>query len=432
MKKKKVLILSYYFPPANMTASERIQSWAQFLGKHGFYPVIVTRNWDVDVKNSADLVRPSGQEMLHKKHNDYEVYYVPYKASLKDKALLRFYGRSGYPVYLGLAFLYGIKEVITDWGSPLLPLYKQAEKLLQVDEREWHALIVSGNPFELFHFGYRLHKQFDIPWIADYRDDWTTNEVHLSSNFFKRLIQKLSRKAELRWVGSAAAFMSVSSHYVQKINSLFPAKPGYVLLNGYLPENYTQTAALTGTFTICYTGSLYPKQPIEIFLKAFCRFYSNYPHVKMIFVGIATDYELIQRIRRAIVGYEQAFVFTERVSKEQAIAYQQSASVLLAVAHKDTKGTPGSKLYEYIALQKPVLVCPTDHEIIEDTLRETGQGIFANDVESCYQQLIILNERFQKGDLNSIKTPVSVYAKYSREGQVNILADILHQLQPYR
>ena len=60
-----------------------------------------------------------------------------------------------------------------------------SKKILQKEKFE--HLIISGNPFNLFKFGFLLHKKFKIPWTADYRDAWSTSEIN-----DKNLREKLS------------------------------------------------------------------------------------------------------------------------------------------------------------------------------------------------------------------------------------------------
>ncbi len=425
---KKVIILSYYFPPGNMTASERIYSWAAYLHEHNIYPTIVTRNWDVTVKNSADLVRSAGDTIIHRQYDHYEVYYVPYKQSFKDNVFLNLYGSPFYFFYLILAFLSSLKEVFTTWGSPLMPLYRQAKQLLK--QSQYESLVISGNPFGLFHFGYKLHREFGIPWIADYRDDWTTNEIHLSSNIFKRIIQKLTAQTEKKWVGSAGAFISVSDYYVEKIHSLLPSTKGYTLLNGFIADNYVDIPKIENPqFTISYAGSIYPQQPVEIFLRAAVRLLSENIQLKVNFIGIASDTQVVNRVKKEIVGYESHFEFTERVSKSKAIEIQFNSHLLLVVAHQGLKGTPGSKLYEYIALKKPVLLCPSDHEIIADTLADTGQAFIAENEEACYHLLKKLQGSFlENGAIPMKELREEAINKYSRHAQTSILAEAIHQL----
>jgi len=84
-KKNKIIILSYFFPPCNITASQRALSWAKYLGEFGFYPIVITRNWERPVNYPTDLHHNTHQTVIHQKFGTYEVYYLPYKQSFRDK-----------------------------------------------------------------------------------------------------------------------------------------------------------------------------------------------------------------------------------------------------------------------------------------------------------------------------------------------------------
>ena len=86
---KKILIISYYYPPANFVGSERIASFAKHLYKFGVYPIIITRNWNPNQTNTYEKVLDN--EFKHRIYKTYEEFYMPYIKSLRDK-LFRYNG----------------------------------------------------------------------------------------------------------------------------------------------------------------------------------------------------------------------------------------------------------------------------------------------------------------------------------------------------
>lgn len=69
------------------------------------------------------------------------------------------------------------------------------------------------------------------------------------------------------------------------------------------------------------------------------------------------------------------------------ILLQQKADLLLMLTHRGQKGIPSSKLYEYLAIQKPILCFPSDHDIVEETLLQTKAGIVIDLDNVLYQKL---------------------------------------------
>ena len=395
----------------------------------GYYPIIVTRNWDIPIKHSRDEYKKTGNKIIHEKKGIFEVFYLPFIPTFKNRLFEKFYGSKFYFLYLITALFYGIGENLSSCFTPYKPLYSFCKKLLS-ENKDISLMLISGSPFHLFKFGYKLRKDFGIRWIADYRDDWNTNELFKSSRS-KRILQKISERNEIKWVNSAEFFISVSDHYVNKISKLLGGLPGYTILNGFLSDNYKGLIKCAQDhFTIAYVGSLYPNQPIQIFIEAYKRFIDNTPEIKskVIFVGLAAQPSPLEKIKRITQHYERFFEYTLRISKKDAINIQYNASVLLMVAYGNLKGIPGSKLYEFIALHKPVLVCPSDKGIIQKTLTETGQGYFANNVHECYEMLNKLYSEYGKGFSQAKKINKEKVANYSRYKNVKKFSLLLDKI----
>lgn len=428
---KKILILSYYFPPCNLTASERVQAYALYLNEFGYYPVIVTRNWDIPIKHARDEHKKTGHEILVEKRDNYEVHYLPFKPNLKSKLFAKLTGTRWYFLYLMIAFIYNVGENFSSRFTPFLPLLNYCKKLLKAD-KDFSFLLISAGPFHLFKFGYLLNKEFSIKWIADYRDDWNTFELFDQKNIFKHFVQIISKRNEKKWVGSSSFFISVSDNYVNKISVLHNGLPGYTILNGYISDNYKsiRRTEANNNFTIVYMGSLFPSQRIYLFLNAFKKFIDRHleSNPKVIFVGLKEQQTPYESTKKLMKGYGVYVSYTSRVSKKQAIELQYNANLLLSCSYGNLKGIPGSKIYEYVALKKPVLVCPTDSDIIEDTLSKTGQGYFARDEIECYDLLVKLYSLYGRRICSADNLNEAAVKSFSRFENVKKLAQLIDQI----
>lgn len=422
---KKVLILSYYFPPCNLTPSERIYSWAKYLHETGYYPIIVTRNWDFEIKGFSDELKSSGTDEKFEKFENYEVWYMPYKQSYKESLFTQKNKLPKKILYLVLSFIATISQIFTFRNSPLRPIYLKANELLQNDKKI-DKILVSAYPYALFKFAYLLHKKFKIKWIADYRDDWTSNEILNKSNIH-RFFNFLNSFNEKKWLSTAACFTTVSDFYVEKIKHVIGNVPGYCIQNGFMKENYQNLNAEDkfDKFTITYVGSLYYTQPIEIFLEGVKLFIeTNQPKsFQVIFVGLKNNVEAYQRVLSQITGYNNFFVFTERISKQEAISIQHKSNLLLICTHTNMKGTPGSKLYEYIALKKLVLITPGDQDIVEATLQKTNQALIAT---SSNEVADVILRNYLNPDTSNEIVKMNEIEKYDRYFQAKLLGNILH------
>ena len=86
MVSKKVLIISYFFPPCNLTASQRTYNWGKYFKEFGYDPIIITRKWDYPINTPSDIGKSSRSMDIEVLVNEkYKVYNMPYKSSLKDR-----------------------------------------------------------------------------------------------------------------------------------------------------------------------------------------------------------------------------------------------------------------------------------------------------------------------------------------------------------
>lgn len=405
---KKILIISTFFPPAPLTPSERIFSWAKYFKRYGLYPIIVTRAWDEKTSGYEDSAIESGDEIDIQVHEDYTVYYLPYKSSWYEKTSNKLKGNSFKLFNLPLLLLsYLLEPIFLFRLCPFYKtIYKTSKDLIDRDTQIKYS-IISGAPFLLFKLGYILSKDYpNLKFFADYRDDWTTSRVCFNPNnsAIMEVVRKYTAIFEKKWLKRYAMFFSVSDNYVQTIKDLIKID-GAVAENGFMADNYLTNSEniLYEDFTISYVGYLYPTQPIEIFIDAICKLIDQNPGIKLKvnFIGILNQPEQEQRIKSLIKNYEKHFALLPRIPKKECINIQNKSHLLLLVGHRGIKGTPGSKMYEYLALRKPVLLCPTDHDIMENSLSESKQGLIVENLDECFNTL------------------VSCYKTYSTEHPIN-------------
>jgi glycosyltransferase involved in cell wall biosynthesis len=428
---QKVVIVTYFFPPCNLTASQRSLGWAKYLKQEGFQPIIITRNWEHNINGPDDMHHDSGKELLHSVNPDYEVYYLPFRGNLRDRLYAK-YGKNKYNLFRKvLSFVELIGHSFTNKAIPFSNIHDFTENYIQ-ENKDVKSLIITGNPFEIFRFGYLLNKKFNIPWIADYRDDWNTSEVNFSRGFLDGFLKKMQENDEKKWVKTASCITSISPYYSQKI-SKYVHKPGHVLLNGFFEEDVNPFLQETPfeKFTVVYNGMLYPSQEIEVFLNAFKSFvnqnslYRN--RIVLKFPGILFLKDVAARVSHLMQGFEDVVEMTERISRNEVLKIQAKSHLLLMVAHKGAKGIPSSKIYEYLGLQKPVMICPSDNDILEQTFAPYNVGYIARNEVEAESQLKQLFDQYLMNNVQ-LKADEKYVSTFSRKHQTKVLADILRKM----
>ncbi len=434
---EKVLFITRSFPPSSLTATGRAYSFAKYLHEYGYYPVIITRNWDIVVKQMVDIELPSGTKLNYEKNEHFEVYYIPFKGRIGNRKVFQ-----KNRLYRKIANLIDTYFGSLGWFSPHYDLYRFALKYVK-KSKEIKKAIITVSPFQLLEYGYLLKKKAGIKWVADYRDEWTTEGNIVLRNtptlkgirgrvydFFNSNEKQINR--EKKWSETASSFITVAPQIKTNLEKFLPIK-GRVLVNGYEPEDFyiKEEIQRYDKFTITYAGSLYQTQQIEVLLAAVRSLAEKYNkdfRFQLLFIGGKAFPGMQERILGMMSGYEAFVNLTDRVSKQDSIRMQKSSHLLLLCAHKEKDSIPSSKLYEYMGIANPVLVCPTDNGIIQETLKDTGLVILCDTVEDAIFKVeaeylsFIRNEKIER-NINWEEL-----TNYQRKGLVKILADELNRI----
>jgi hypothetical protein len=391
--------------------------------------MVITRHWTGKELTEAQRMKASGKEEQHVKTDTSEIFYLPYPGSLRDRVFVL--GEKHKIFSMLSKLLTAIYLVLQNFFISFIPchnFYYKAKKLLN-EQKDIEYLIISGNLFEQFFFGYLLKKEFPhIKWVADYRDEWTTSEI-IDFTGLKKWLWKMQSYSEKKWVGKAD-LITANTQYAQRKLGQFHSKNTELLLNGFeVQKPASQPIPKYNKLTILHNGTLYPTQDISLLKEAlnemvvpenFC--------LELSFPGVKHFKLVADKIEEDFKGLPVKLHLSERIPQAELMKLQCDADVMLMVAHKGKKGIVGSKLYEYIGLHKTVLLCPTDYDELESTLKETGLGIIVEDKEALKKELYHLIAMKQKNGV-ILSTPNEVaIEKLSREAQVKQLSKYLNHL----
>ena len=424
---KKILIISYFFPPCNLTASQRVSSWAKHLNKSGYYPIVITRKWEKHIESFKDCHYPTSDGVHITKHDHYEVHYTPYKPNLRD----RLHTKNRFSLIKRFLSLFEIIfQNFSFSACPFSNIYDQANGLIQ-EKQDISAIIVSGNPFIQFRFGYHLNKRYKIPWVADYRDAWTTSTINnIGDTKINSLINKYHRFFEKKWI-KPASLITASSGPIGDSVSKVTGVPSSVIFNGFEPsdfDNYKHIEKNKNIFQVAYIGTLYAGQDISIFIEAFKKFIDKTKaKAKIMFPGLDLDSIQKKRIEKLMMGYENFYETSSRIPKSEILKIEKSSHLLLHVAWKGYDGIIASKIYEYIGSGTNVLVVPGDQGSIDQIVKEAKCGSIFNDSEQTFDFLCDLYEKFKLGRI--IESSINKASEqFTRENQTKELAKLINNI----
>ena len=424
---KKILVISYFYPPCNLTASQRTESWAKYLHNSGFYPIIITRKWEKHVKSFDDCHYSTSKEVLIEKHENYEVHYCPYSANLRD----RLHTEKRFLFFKkALSFMEIVFQNIWVKLCPFNNFIDEVEKIIK-SEKKIHSVIISGNPFIQFKFGYQLSKKYNIPWIADYRDAWTASTINnISGNSIKTAINLYQQYFEKKWV-KTASYITASSIPIGESMGKLVNVTSEAIYNGFEPSDflpYASTPKIKGYFQIAYIGTLYDGQDISIFMEAYKIFIqAKNPSCNLFFPGLDLDLAQKTKVEKLLKGYENYYKTSLRIPKSEILKIEKESHLLLHVAWKGHAGIIASKMYEYIGSGSKIIVAPGDGGSIDEIVKTSRSGFIFDDVNSVYAFLCNEYDKFlQNEDVSQMDNKLRM--QFSRESQAIKLGLILNKV----
>ncbi len=423
---KSVLILAYDFPPYHSIAAQRPGSWFRYFRDMGIEPVVITRHWDSVYKSHIDCFKSSLQQNVTEENTDNGIILrVPYRENLRDKILIQFGDNRLVWLRKILSLIYRILRFHFSFFDSTAPIFDAAKAYLSKNKCD--VIIATGEPFILFKYGHLLSKTFDIPWIADYRDGWTTPVIQKKTNFFEGILNAHERKLEKKYISNTIFVTTASPSYQNALEQLKSGKKIEVIFNGFDDETFDSLPLpfqKNQQFEIAYAGILYPHQKLEMFLRGLKMFItdSGAENVKVIFYGARFYPDQEKRIFSFDDDLKPFLETTGRMSYQDVMQRLQKANVLLLLSSSGISWL-NAKIFDYLSLKKIILLVQNDHGILKQILDECYAGQSFEDSDEVSKFLLRLYQEFSR--TGKVMSHTKGYQKYSRRNQSKILVDLI-------
>lgn len=352
---KKLLILAYDFPPYVSVGGLRPYSWFKYLKQYGIEPIVVTRQWNNKYGNHLDYVAPGwSSEVVIEVSDEGTIIRSPYSSNLSNRLLLK-YGENRFRFFRKMiSAFYEFAQFLLPVG-PKIELYKAAQDYLKTHKVD--AIIATGDPFVLFHYAEKLSQEFDIPWVADYRDLWV-DKIAPNEN---RLILFLKGLVQRRITKKASLLTTVCAFFEEELQSTFKTKRIVKITNGFDPDalnHQTEVDQYGDMLTISLAGSILHYHPLEKFLKEVDSFIatSNIP-VRINFYGVNNSNLWAELIKDNYPSVHVNCNFYKSLDNLQLINELRKSHCLLLFNYYLI---PGTKVYDYLATKRLILFCFED------------------------------------------------------------------------
>lgn len=426
MEQKKLLIITYYFPPAGGPGVQRWLKFVKYLPEFDVQPIVyVPENPTYPIIDEG-LIGQISDKVIVLKNKIWEPYQL---ASIFSKNKTKKISSGIFPqkkkqTFLDKTFLWVrgnlfIPDARVFWVKPSVSYLEKYIKENNID-----TIVTSGPPHSLHLIGLELKEKLNVKWFADFRDPWTTIGYHKAlrlSNYAAKKHKKLESK-----VLNTADTIIVTSKTTKAEFEAITSKPISVITNGYDIEN-VEKQTLDTKFTLAHIGSFLSDRNPPFLWECLVELLNEIPdfkkHLEIKLIG-AVSQEVLDAISQ--FNLREYLNLLGYVSHHEAIAHQKKSQVLLLIEinSEDTKSIIPGKLFEYMVSNRPIIAIGPQGSDFADIIKETNTGVFFDYSEKAKLKSVILDfyNQFLEGKLQSNGVGLQ---QYSRKNLTKQLAQLI-------
>ncbi|SHE85651.1 glycosyl transferase family 1 [Chryseobacterium sp. OV279] len=432
MEQKKILIITYYWPPAGGPGVQRWLKFAKYLPESGWSPVIYTPENPSYPLLDESLLKDVPQNIEIVKTKIWEPYQLAEKLNKSNKKFKAGQfdvgknqnWKSRLSIWVRGNFF--IPDARVFWVKPSIKFLEQYLKENKID-----VVVTSGPPHSLHMIGLGLKKKFpDLKWIADFRDPWT--EI----SYYKHLKLTKSSDNKHRQLESAVfktADITLATSYTDAENFRKAGANAVCITNGFDESDASSSPIETAngqnskSFTLSYIGVLEQLRNPENLWKVLDELVKENKefadHFTLKFAGRVDD-KILQSIEDS--SLKNHILNLGYISHDKAVEEMANSNLLLITnfPNESSKGIIPGKIFEYLATGKQIISFGPGEADVSRILEETASGKHFSYEDSKAVKDFILEkyELWKKGDLLENTQNIE---QFSRRNLTKKLAEIL-------
>ena len=438
---KRVLVITYYWPPSGGSGVQRWVKFAKYLPQEGWQPVIYTpenpeytaidHTLEAEIPHTTEIIR-------HPITEPYDLYrkLMGKGASTDMKTLTA--GASGGAVTEISSGSKSWKQRLSLWirgnlfvPDPRVGWVRPSVRFLKkyLAEHPVDVIVTTGPPHSMHLIGQRLHRDLGIPWVADFRDPWSRmyylKHLPMSARTWRRL-----RSMEQSVLDSCTTALAVTP-LVQEEFQAQTATPVAMITNGYDGGDFDQPVEPDGFFNIVHTGLFAADgNPLNFWkvlgIKAWAE--PDFKEALRLRLVGKVDREVYAAIEEAgLAGNVVDLGYCDHLT---AVREQLAASVLILPLRNDPEYRPilPGKLFEYLASRRPVLGIGQEDGAMARVLADTGAGVTAdwNNVDAMRAFIDTAWEQHKAGGVPPVGGDIT---RFSRRSLTRELAALLENVR---
>jgi len=423
---KKALIITYYWPPSGGGGVQRWLKFAKYMREYGWEPIIFTPENPAFPLQDRSLLKDIPEDLEVIKIPIFEPYRLYSKVTGEKGNIGLIKKKDNNSITERFAKWARANLFIPDpkifWVKPSVKFLKDYLKNHKVD-----VIITTGPPHSIHLIALRLKKHIDIPWLADFRDMWSLYDILHHFKPGRRAIVK-NTQLELQVYKVAEKVVTITKNTAIDLEEL-GKREIEVITNGFDENDFRIKEKTSGKFIISHFGLLNtfrnPKLLWDV-LEELCVENENFSDSLELRLGGMIDPEVKEDINRKL-ALSQRTVFYDYLSHKDVIEKYYESSVLLLLLNNTYLGTKfmTGKIFEYLAVNRPIFAIGAIASDASEVLKDTGAGVI-KDFQDKDGMKEILTSWFNNKDIPDLDS--EKIKKYSRKNLTHNLVDLLESM----
>lgn len=425
MKKKNIIVISYYLPPMGGGGVQRTSKFVKYLTSFGWNIYLIGAKSDKYYAYDKALNSDIEYANVIRINICFFDYYFPRIVRYLSKRLPSFIGQIFYYLdfFTRFQFVYILKSVIIS--------------VRLINKKKIDIIYTSSGPKDCHLIGLLLKIIFrgKVKWISDYRDLWLWYEEKDKLRGTKRMIMEKELLYKILFYSNVVININdtLKKELISVSSYNFESK-SFIIENGYdtkVSKNmHISSLAKKNRISIAYFGQLFPFRSPECFFKALEMLYyirnDIYNKIDLCIYGPHNSFihNLLKKYSSNVLN--DKIHYKGYISNKQIGEIMHTVDILLLIIglYPCSNGTVTGKIFEYIASGIPILAIIPNNGEASKIINSTNTGLIAqynNPNEICNTIIKLHDDWIYMPNYFNIE-------KYSRKNQAKKLDNILSEL----
>lgn len=404
---KKVLMVAYSFPPTGGPGVQRSLKFVKYLRNFGWEPVVLTR----DIKNMK-----LKDESLNKD--------IPEGISITRTNPWELTELEGF---LGLAGKFISRKVLIPDGERLWEIFAKSSAVRIIRNDKIDLIYTTSVPYSAHLMGLYLKRKFpDIPWVADFRDEWTNNP-YLLDNPHNAVRMNIERRMERKVLINADCLITntpvMLSNFIENNPDLGLKDKFFCIPNGYDRDDFKIIDTIkpgNKRFTITYTGAFYGRRKPDTFFEALYELIRDgkvdESRVHGKFIGNFKLPQLNKQLEK--YGLERIVEIFSYMDHDECIKHmlQSDALLLIEGGGHGSEAFYTGKVFEYMVTNRPIIAVVPKNGAAAQVIRQTRTGLVSDfdDVKQTKENILTFYNSWLNNE-SSFSPNYEEIGKYDRK-----------------